>query len=55
MKVIYMMLPVALTLGFGFVGAFIWVALRGQLDDLETPAHRILIDDEPATAPGDKI
>lgn len=46
MKVIYLMLPIALALGFGFVAAFIWITLRGQYDDLETPAHRILIPED---------
>jgi cbb3-type cytochrome oxidase maturation protein len=40
------MLPVALLLGFGFLATFIWLTIQGQFDDLETPAHRILIDDE---------
>ncbi|XGC82495.1 cbb3-type cytochrome oxidase assembly protein CcoS [Bdellovibrio bacteriovorus] len=35
----------ALILGLGFVGAFMWATSKGQFDDLETPAHRILNDD----------
>lgn len=46
MKIIFFMLPVALLLGFGFLGTFIWITMSGQFDDLETPAHRVLIDDE---------
>ena len=39
-------------LGFLFVAAvavaaFIWVVRSGQLDDVDTPARRILFDDEP--------
>jgi cbb3-type cytochrome oxidase maturation protein len=44
---IHLMLPFALLLGLGFLAVFIWMARRGQFDDLETPAHRILLDDEP--------
>jgi len=56
MKILYLMMPVALILGFGFVGAFIWMTIRGQYDDLDTPAHRMLIDDEPAPShPGGKL
>jgi cbb3-type cytochrome oxidase maturation protein len=29
-----------------FLGAFIWSVKNGQLDDLETPAYRILLDDK---------
>jgi cbb3-type cytochrome oxidase maturation protein len=43
---IYLMLPIALLLGLGFVIAFIKMSLDGQYDDLETPAHRILIEDQ---------
>lgn len=46
MNIVLLFLPIALILGFVFVCAFIWVTFNGQYDDLETPAHRILLDDE---------
>jgi cbb3-type cytochrome oxidase maturation protein len=45
MTIIYLLLPVALLLGLGFLAAFAWGAAQGQYDDLETPAHRILLPD----------
>ena len=45
MNIIIIMIPVALILGSGFVFAFVWATSKGQFDDLETPAHRILNDD----------
>lgn len=45
MNIIIILLPLALMLGFGFVIAFIIAASRGQYDDLETPAHKMLLDD----------
>ena len=45
MNVLILMIPMALVLGFGFVLAFIWATNKGQFDDLETPAHRILNDE----------
>jgi cbb3-type cytochrome oxidase maturation protein len=45
-----LLLPLALLLAGGFGAAFAWQALRGQWDELETPALRILLDD-PATTP----
>jgi cbb3-type cytochrome oxidase maturation protein len=36
------MIPMALLLGGGFVAAFIWATNNGQFDDLDTPAYRIL-------------
>ncbi len=46
MSIIYILMPLALLLGFGFLFAFIKMSIEGQFDDLETPAHRILLDDE---------
>lgn len=46
MNIVFFLLPFALFLGLGFAGVFIWGVRNGQYDDLETPAHRILIDDE---------
>ena len=50
MSVIYIALPVALLMGFGAVAAFVWAVNRGQYDDLDTPAVRILHDDEETKA-----
>ena len=46
MSVVYILLPVATLLAVVAVGAFIWAVRRGQFDDLDTPAVRILHDDE---------
>ena len=46
MTVIYFLLPCALLLGFGFVGCFLWMVFQGQYDELDTPAHRMLLEDE---------
>ncbi len=46
MNIIYLMIPLALAFAGFFVGAFLWASSKGQFDDLETPAMRILIDDK---------
>jgi cbb3-type cytochrome oxidase maturation protein len=46
MSAVYFLVPLALLLSFAFLIAFIYSARKGQFDDLETPAHRMLIDDE---------
>ncbi|MFP5519722.1 MAG: cbb3-type cytochrome oxidase assembly protein CcoS [Bdellovibrionia bacterium] len=46
MNILVLMIPMALLLGFGFVMAFMWATNKGQFDDLETPAHRILNDEK---------
>jgi cbb3-type cytochrome oxidase maturation protein len=45
-SVMYIVLPLALLLAAAFVGAFIWAVRHGQMDDLKTPAARMLLDDD---------
>lgn len=49
MSVIYVVLPLAILIAAAAVVAFAWAARKGQFDDLETPAHRMLIDDDPVS------
>lgn len=42
MNILILMIPMALVLGFGFLGAFLWAVDKGQFDDMDTPAYRIL-------------
>ncbi len=54
MEVIYYLVPVALVILVIAVGIFFWAVKSGQYDDMEGPAHRILMDDEelpPAESP----
>ena len=46
MNIVDFLIPVALLMAVFFFGAFTVSAKRGQFDDLETPAHRVLLDDE---------
>lgn len=46
MDILVVLIPLALILGLGFVGSFFWAAYKGQYDDLETPARKILFEDE---------
>ncbi|WP_396207676.1 cbb3-type cytochrome oxidase assembly protein CcoS [Gemmatimonas sp.] len=45
MSVIFIVLPLALLLVAAGVGAFVWSARSGQMDDLDTPAVRMLRDE----------
>lgn len=48
MDILYFLIPLAILLVAAMVGAFLWASRSGQFDDLEGPAHRILMDeDEP--------
>jgi cbb3-type cytochrome oxidase maturation protein len=46
MSVLYVIVPLALLGAGGAVLAFAWTVRSGQLDDLDTPARRILFDDD---------
>lgn len=48
MSILYFLVPVAILLAGAGVSAFIWAVRSGQFDDVETPAIRILLDEEPA-------
>jgi cbb3-type cytochrome oxidase maturation protein len=54
MSVVFVLLPLALLIAGIAVALFIWAVRSGQYDDLDTPAVRILFDDEtpPKTSPG---
>ncbi|MFP5441465.1 MAG: cbb3-type cytochrome oxidase assembly protein CcoS [Gammaproteobacteria bacterium] len=45
MNAVYYLIPMSLVLLAGAVGVFLWSLRRGQYEDLESPAHSILIDD----------
>lgn len=45
MSILMLMIPMAVLFAFGFIYAFFWATKKGQFDDLDTPAHRMLNDD----------
>jgi cbb3-type cytochrome oxidase maturation protein len=53
MTIIFVLIPLGLTLLAVAVLAFFWAVRNGQFDDMETPAWRILLDDDrkPPPAP----
>ena len=46
MEIIYLLIPLSLVLIGVIIWAFFWAVRSGQFDDLEGPAHRILMDDD---------
>jgi cbb3-type cytochrome oxidase maturation protein len=46
MDIVYLLVPLSLVLAFLIAGVFWWALRGGQFDDLEGPAHRILMDEE---------
>lgn len=46
MKIVLILVPVALSLALLFIFLFGWATLRGQYDDTETPAQKILTESD---------
>jgi cbb3-type cytochrome oxidase maturation protein len=46
MEVIYSLIPGMTFFGLVFVGILIWAVKRGQYEDMEGNASRILLDDD---------
>lgn len=50
MESLYLLIPLSIVLAFVIAVVFWWATRSGQFDDMEGPAHRILMDDDrPAT------
>ena len=47
MSALFVVLPLALLVSSLAVVAFMVAVKRGEFDDLQTPARRILVDEEP--------
>jgi len=45
-NILYLLIPLGLVLLGIAVWAFMWAVRSGQFEDLEGPAHRILMDDD---------
>ena len=46
MSVIFIVLPLAIVMAGAALLAFAWAVRGGQFDDLDTPALRVMLDDD---------
>lgn len=46
MEIIYFLIGCSIVIALVFLGAFFWAMKNGQNDDMQTPAIRILFDDD---------
>lgn len=51
MTILLYLIPIALLLGLGGLGAFLWALKSGQFEDMDGAANRILFDDDDAPLP----
>ncbi len=54
MNIIFVLIPMGLVLVIIAIAAFFWAANHGQFDDLDTPALRILMDEDAPPPPPDR-
>lgn len=48
MSTLYVLIPLGLVLLAAAVAAFFWAVGSGQFDDMDTPAWRVVMDDDRA-------
>ena len=53
MSIVILLIPIAIILVSIAIWAFFWSVNSGQYDDLESPAHSILYDDDEDLIPED--
>ncbi len=46
MSILFLIIPFALLIALIFIIAFSYAVKKGQFEDLDTPAYRMLTDDE---------
>jgi len=51
MEILFLLIPIGLVLLGIAIWGFMWAVKSGQFDDLEGPAHRILMDDDDPKIP----
>ena len=55
MSILYLTLGVSFLIALGFLFLFLWAARGGQYEDDETPAIRMLFDDDSTQSSQNKI
>lgn len=51
MEILYLLIPLGILILGIAIGALIWAVKSGQFEDMEGPAHRILMDDDDPLIP----
>ena len=54
MEILYLLIPLSVVLVFAIGAVFWWALAQGQFEDLEGPAHRVLMDDDRAVGRHDR-
>ncbi len=54
MDTIYALIPLMIVVGLAMVALLAWAIKNGQYEDMESPAHRILMDEDDPLLPKNK-
>jgi len=54
MDILYLLIPLGMVFLALVILAFLWAVKSGQYEDLDGPAHRILMDDDDPLIPHDE-
>jgi len=54
MDILYLLIPLSLVFVAFIAVVFLWAVKSGQFEDMEGPAHRILMDDDDFPGPAQK-
>jgi len=52
MDILFLLIPISLIIMGIAIWVFLWAIRSGQFEDLEGPAHQILMDDDDPRIPG---
>ena len=55
MSVLFLLVPLSVLMGIGAIAAFLWALKGGQFDDLQSPASRLVLDDDTLAAKNDNF
>ena len=53
MEILFVLIPVSVAFVVAIAVVFLWAVKSGQFEDMEGPAHRIVMDDDAPTQPVD--
>jgi cbb3-type cytochrome oxidase maturation protein len=51
MDILYLLIPLSVVLAIAIGAAFWWAVRNDQFEDMEGPAHRLLLDDDDRAKP----
>lgn len=52
MEALFLLIPLSVAAVLALIALLWWATSAGQFDDLEGPAHQVLMDDDSARDPG---